>query len=59
MKELYMLRHYADMMHQNGMNITEGSNTLKEEKENNIKEYNRINNILIPNVWEELEAILI
>jgi hypothetical protein len=59
MKELCMLQHYADMMHQNGMNITEGSNTLKEEKEYNIKEYNRIKILLIPNVWEELEAILI
>ena len=59
MKELYTLRHYADMMHRNGMNITKGSKALKEENEENYKEYNRINNILIPNVWEELEAILI
>ena len=59
MKELYALRHYADMMHNNDAHITEGSNTLKEEQKNNIKEYNRINDILIPNVWKELEAILI
>ena len=59
MKELYILRNYADMMHNCCAHITEGSNTLKEEQKNNIKEYNRINDILIPNVWKELEAILI
>ena len=59
MKELYTLRHYADMMNRGGAHITEGSKTLKEEQKNNIKEYNRINDILIPNVWKELEAILI
>ena len=59
MKELYTLRHYADMMHNNGAHITEGSNALKKEEDDNVKEYNRINNILIPNVWKELEAILI
>lgn len=59
MKELYTLNHYADMMHNGCAHITEGSKTLKEEQKNNIKEYNRINKILIPNVWKELEAILI
>ena len=59
MKELYTLRNYADMMHNGCAHITDGSNTLKEEQKNNIKEYNRINDILIPNVWKELEAILI
>lgn len=59
MKELYTLSHYADMMHNGCAHITEGSKTLKEEQKNNIKEYNRINDILIPNVWKELEAILI
>ena len=59
MKELYTLRNYADMIHNNNAHITEGSKTLKEEQKNNIKEYNRINDILIPNVWKELEAILI
>ena len=59
MKELYILRQYSDMMYNGGAHITTGSNALKEEQENNIKEYNRINNILIPNVWKELEAILI
>ena len=59
MKELYILRNYADMLHNGCAHITEGSNTLKEEQKNNIKEYNRINDILIPNVWKELEAILI
>lgn len=59
MKELYILRKYSDMMHDGGAYITTGSKTLKEEQKNNIKEYNRINKILIPNVWKELEAILI
>lgn len=59
MKELYTLRHYADMMNRGSAHITEGSKTLKEEQKNNIKEYNRINDILIPNIWKELEAILI
>lgn len=59
MKELYILRKYSDMMHNGEAHITTGSKTLKEEQKNNIKEYNRINNILIPNVWKELEAILI
>ena len=59
MKELYILRKYSDMMYNGGAHITTGSNALKEEQEDNVKEYNRINNILIPNVWKELEAILI
>lgn len=59
MKELYTLRHYADMMHYDGVGVTAGSNALKKEKDDNVKEYNRINNILIPNVWKSLEAILI
>ena len=59
MKELYTLRKYSDMMYNGGVHITTGSKTLKEEQKNNIKEYNRINKILIPNVWKELEAILI
>lgn len=59
MKELYTLHHYADMMHRNGMNITKGSDALRNEEDDNIKEYNRINKILIPNVWKELETILI
>lgn len=58
MKELYILRKYSDMMHNGGAHITTGSKTLQETEEN-YKEYNRINNILIPNVWKELEAILI
>lgn len=58
MKELYILRKYSDMMYNGGAHITIGSKTLQENEEN-YKEYNRINNILIPNVWKELEAILI
>lgn len=59
MKELYILCKYSDMMHRNGMNITKGSDALRNEEDDNIKEYNRINKILIPNVWKELETILI
>lgn len=59
MKELYTLRKYADMMHYSRAGIAEGTKTLKKEKDNNAKEYERINNILIPNVWKELEGILI
>ena len=59
MKELYTLRNYADMMNCGGVGVTEGSNALKKEEDDNVKEYNRINNILITNVWKELEAILI
>ena len=59
MEELYTFRHYADMMNYGGVGVTEGSNALKKEEDDNVKEYNRINNILIPNVWKELEAILI
>lgn len=58
MRELYILRKYSDMMNIGGAHITTGSNTLKDNEEN-YKEYNRINNILIPNVWKELETILI
>lgn len=58
MKELYILREYSDMMYNGGAHVTTGSKTLQENEEN-YKEYNRINNILIPNVWKELEAILI
>ena len=58
MKELYILRKYSDMMHNGGAYITEGSKTLKGNEEN-YREYNRINSILIPNIWKELEAILI
>lgn len=58
MKELYILRQYSDMMHNNSAYITTGSKTLKGNEEN-YREYNRINSILIPNIWKELEAILI
>lgn len=58
MKELYILRKYSDMMHNNSAYTTTGSKTLKGNEEN-YREYNRINSILIPNIWKELEAILI
>ena len=58
-KELYTLRHYSDMMNFGGAGVATGSDALRNEEDDNIKEYNRINKILIPNVWKELEAILI
>ena len=58
MKQLYTLRHYADMMYLGGAHITERVNALKSFEDSNKAEYNRINQILIPKVWDELKAIL-
>lgn len=58
MKQLYTLRHYADMMHLGGAHITSRVNALKSFEDSNKAEYNRINQILIPKVWDELKAIL-
>lgn len=54
-KSLYTLREYSDFLHISGSHYT--SNPCKELLKNE-DEYNRINKILIPNLWKQVENIL-
>ena len=55
MKSLYTLGEYSDFVYRGGSNYTK--NPCKELLKNE-DEYNRINKILIPNLWEQVENIL-
>lgn len=55
MKTLYTLRGYSDMLHTGSSYVTknECSDTIK-----NTEEYNRINQIVIPEVWGKVVELL-
>lgn len=55
MKSLYTLSEYSELLHIGGSNYT--TNPCKELLKNK-DEYNRINKILIPNLWKQVENIL-
>lgn len=59
MKEFYTMREYADLLH-SGNHITSKAKNIKEEKNEteNIKEYNRINQILLPELFEKIYKLL-
>ena len=56
MKSLYIARKYSDFLHCGGAHCTENpvKNVIKNDEE-----YQRINNVVIPALLEELESILI
>lgn len=56
MKSLYIARKYSDFLYCGGAHYTE--NPVKNVIKNN-EEYQRINNVVIPALLEELENILI
>lgn len=58
MTELYTLRKYSDMMHTGGAHITNRNKVLRSDELSNKHEYDRINKVLIPAVWKELEEVL-
>lgn len=55
MRSLYTLKECSELLHRGGSNYT--SNPCKGLLKNN-DEYNRINKILIPNLWKQVENIL-
>lgn len=55
MKSLYTLREYSNCLHRGGSHCS--ANPCKELLKND-DEYDRINKILIPNLWEQVENIL-
>ena len=59
MEEFYTMREYADLLHR-GNNITSKAKSIKEEKneESNKKEYERINKILLPELFEKIYKLL-
>lgn len=59
MKEFYVMRDYSDLLH-SGNHITEKAKNIKEEKhkETNESEYNRINKILMPELFDKIYKIL-
>ena len=59
MNQLYRLRDMADMLCLGNTNITGDATVLEQFKESNMTEYNRINNVLIPTVWNALVDVLL
>lgn len=58
MQEFYTLRKYSDLLHTSGAHITKGSDILEEQKENNMREYDRINKVLLPAIFKQVYTIL-
>ena len=59
MRQLYTLRRMADMLHCGNTNITSNAKALEQFAEQNTAEYKRINNVLIPTVWNALVDVLL
>lgn len=59
MRQLYTLREMADMLHCGNTNITGNAKVLEQFEEQNTAEYKRINNVLIPTVWNALVDVLL
>ena len=59
MEEFYTLKKYAEILH-SGNHITSKAQNIKEEKNEteNIKEYNRINQILLPELFKKIYKLL-
>lgn len=57
MKQFYVLREYADTLCQDGANYTTVDN-LKKHKAENIAEYERINKILLPEIFKKIYSLL-
>ena len=57
MKQFYILRKYADTMYGSGANYTTVDN-LKKYKIENIAEYERINKILLPELFQKIYKLL-
>lgn len=59
MRQLYRLREMAVMLHCGNTNITGNAKVLEQFAEQNLAEYKRINNVLIPTVWNALVDVLL
>ena len=59
MRQLYRLREMADMLHCGNTNITGNAKVLEQFEAQNTAEYKRINNVLIPTVWNALVDVLL
>lgn len=59
MRQLYRLREMADMLHLGNTHITSEAKALEQFAEQNTAEYKRINNVLIPTVWNALVDVLL
>jgi len=57
MKTFYTLRSYSDMLHSNGSGITK-NNIICNYSDENKKEYQRINEILIPEIMNHVYNLL-
>ena len=57
MKQFYILREYADTMYRSGAHYTTVDN-LKKHKIENIAEYERINKILLPELFQKIYKLL-
>lgn len=55
MRAMYLARKYSDMLHMGGAHIT--TNPCRDAIQNS-DEYERINKVLIPKMWDELVKIL-
>lgn len=59
MRQLYRLRDMADMLYLGNTNVTGDATALELFREANMAEYKRINNVLIPTVWNALVDVLL
>lgn len=59
MRQLYRLREMADMLYLGNTHITSNAKVLEQFEEQNTAEYKRINNVLIPTVWNALVDVLL
>lgn len=59
MRQLYTLRKTADMYHLSNTHITSNAKVLEQFAGQNIAEYKRICNVLIPTVWNALVDVLL
>lgn len=57
MKQFYIIREYSDLLCRSGANYTTVNNLQKFDKDNK-KEYERINKIVLPNLFKHIENIL-
>lgn len=59
MKEFYIIREYSDLLYSGNHIISEAKNIkLEENEEENKKEYKRINEILLPELFEKIYSLL-
>lgn len=59
MRQLYTLRKMSDMLYVGNTHITSYAKVLEQFAEQNEAEYKRINNVLIPTVWNALVDVLL